>query len=185
MIAAGLDALAQQQNPVVSLAMLAVLIVIVVLVRRGRKLSTPGTVQRGERVRPVAITLLDPVVSIIVIGDVAWRLLSHGGSHVFAGFVGAVIGIGIGVARARVMYVRTLPESTNIVLRRSPIEYGLVFVLIILRSVEATVERAGSTTASLLLTALVCLGVVEAVTRSTLVIRQFWLDRTPTSTSSN
>jgi len=136
-------------------------------------------VQRGERVRPVAITLLDPVVSIIVIGDVAWRLLSHGGSHVVAGFVGAVIGIGIGVARAKVMYVRTLPGSTNIVLRRSPIEYGMVFVLIILRSVEATVERSGSTTASLLLTALVCLGLVEAVTRSALVIWRFWLDRTP------
>lgn len=179
MMATGLIAVVQQQNPVVSLAMLAVLIVIVVLVRRGRKLSTPGTVQRGERVRPVAITLLDPVVSIIVIGDVAWRLLSQGGSHVFAGFVGAVIGIGIGVARARVMYVRTVPGSSNIVLRRSPIEYGLVFVLIILRSVEASVERSGSTTQSLILTALVCLGIVEAVTRSAFVIRRFWRDRTP------
>ena len=59
-----------------SLLVLVVLIVIAVLVRRGRMNTAHVPLAKGERIRPLAITLLDPVVSLFIIGPIFWHLTS-------------------------------------------------------------------------------------------------------------
>lgn len=151
---------------------IVIVIVIATLVRRGRLSARGGQLTRGERVRPIAITLLDPVISVIVIGSIFWRLASTDATHVTAAILGGAAGVAVGWARARVMFVRAMPESNNIVLRRSVWEYALLALLIVVRLVESDLTRRTGFE-SLLLTVFVSLGLVEAIARSSFIVAKF------------
>ena len=158
----------------------AALIAIVILVRRGKK-STPETpLSPGERFRPLAITLLDPVVSLVIIGPIFWHLLTTNLVHVGAAILGSFAGVGIAWARARVMYVRAEPKSKSVVLRRSGIEYGLLFLLIVIRTIEDTETHNRSGVSSLILTAFISLGVVETIARSGFIVLKYQKERDTT-----
>lgn len=135
-------------------------------------MSSRSSLSRGERVRPIAITLLDPIVSIIAVGSIFWRLSTTDAGHAFFAILGGVAGVVIGWLRARVMFVRAMPESHNVVLRRSSAEYGLLALLILVRLSESSLTH-GSGVGSLLLSAFVSLGIVEAVSRSTFVVMAY------------
>jgi hypothetical protein len=79
---------------------------------------------------------------------------------------GGAAGIPIGVARARTMYVRAIKETKSVVFRRSPLEYGLLAVLLVLRIVESSIAKLHSDFATYTLTALIALAVVESVART-------------------
>jgi hypothetical protein len=168
-------------NGLGSAVSLVVLLVIVVLVRRGRVTSSQSSLAKGERVRPLAITLLDPLVSLVIIGPIFWHLASTNIAHVAYAALGAVLGIGIGWARARVMFVRALRASKNVVLRRSGVEYGLLALLIILRLIESSVKNDRIGFQSYALTVLISLAVVESIARSAFIVIRYLSDKGDTT----
>ncbi len=156
-----------------SLLVLVVLVVIMVLVRRGRMNASNAPLGKGERIRPLLITLLDPVVSLVIIGPIFWHLTTTNVEHVVIAIVGGVIGVGIAWARARVMFVRAVHETKSVILRRSGAEYALLGLLIVLRLVEGSVKHDRVGIESLILTALISLAIFEPIGRSTFIILKY------------
>ncbi len=163
-------------SPAATGVLLILCVVIVIMVRRGRATGATAGLVKGERARPIGITMLDPLLSVIVIGSVAAHLVTLGATHVIVAIVGGIAGVAIGVARAKVMYVRRIPGSNNIVLRRSAIEYGLLLLLVVLRTVEGSIEHSSASWASLVLTSLVYLALVEAIVRAGIIVYRFLRD---------
>jgi hypothetical protein len=156
-----------------SFIVLILLVVIMVLVRRGRMNSANVKLAKGERIRPLAITMLDPVLSVIIIGPIFWHLLSTNVDHVAIAVAGGGVGVGIGWARARVMFVRAVRETRSVILRRSGAEYALLGLLIGLRLVESSVKHDRVGFESLALTALIALAVIEPIGRSTFIVLKY------------
>jgi len=163
----------QSNSPGVGLVIIVALVVISRLVRRGRLQSRNANLAAGERIRPLAITLIDPVISVLIIGEFVWHLVAHSRAHVVAALIGALVGVALGYVRARIMFVRAIKPTTSVVLRRSGLEYGLVAVLIVLRSTEGTIERSSSSLAQSALTALATLALIEAVARSGFIVQRY------------
>jgi hypothetical protein len=163
----------QSSSPLIGVLLIGAFVAISILVRRGRLQSRSSNLAAKERIRPLAITLLDPVISVVIIGPFVWHFISHSTTHLFVAIVGGAFGIAIGYARARVMFVRAIRETKSIVLRRSGLEYGLVVILVILRSAQGSVERSSSGAAQSLVTALAGLALVEAVARSGFIVKRY------------
>jgi hypothetical protein len=163
----------QSSNPVVGLVTIAALVAISVLVRRGRLQSRTSALAPRERIRPLAITLIDPVISVIIIGPFVWHFVDTSALRLGAMTLGGVGGVAIGWARARIMFVRALKDTTSVVLRRSGLEYGLVVVLIVLRSLEGTIDRSHSSLAVAGVTGLATLALVEALSRSAFIVQRY------------
>lgn len=160
-------------NPVIGIITLAALVTISRLVRKGRLQSRASQLAPRERIRPLAITLLDPVISVLIIGQFLGHLVAHSSVHLIVAVLGALLGVGIGYVRARIMFVRAIKATRSIVLRRSGLEYGLVAILILLRSTEGSIERSASSVAQSALTALAALALVEAIARSSFIVKRY------------
>ncbi len=156
-----------------SILVLIALVAVVFLVRQGRLQSRSANLNRGERMRPLAITCIDPLISLVIIGPLLWRLVSASGANTVAAIGGAVAGLVIGYFRARVMFVRAEKRSFSVVLKRSGVEYALVFVLIVLRSIEGRLEIDHVSTATVVVSALAALGLVEAFARAGFIIGRY------------
>jgi hypothetical protein len=143
---------------------LVFLVVIAIMRRRGIRENRDFVLQKGERLRPIMITLLDPVISIFLIGTVLWSLMMRGDGHLLAALLGAAVGVPIGMARARVQYVRAVGTAKSVVFRRSPAEYGLLGLLLVLRIAESSISNNGF--ASYAIAAGAALAVAESVARS-------------------
>lgn len=156
-----------------SYVVLGALIVVAFLVRRGRLQARTANLNRGERIRPLAISCIDPLISLFIIGPLLWKLASHHGANLAGAIGGAAIGIVIGYFRARVMFVRTDKASRSVVLRRSGVEYALVGVLIVLRAVEGNLELDHVSTATVAVAAIAALGIVEAFARASFIIARY------------
>jgi hypothetical protein len=157
------------------------------MVRRARRNASQVDLAKGERIRPLAITLLDPVVSLIIIGPIFWHLTSTNVNHVILATVGGAVGVGIGWARARVMFVRAVHETKSVILRRSGAEYALLGLLIVLRFVEDSVKHDRVGAESLILTALISLAVIESIARSGFIVEKYLRNeqRSPSSLSED
>jgi hypothetical protein len=145
---------------------LVFLVVIAILRNRGLRANRDFVLQKGERLRPIMITLLDPVISIFLIGSVLWTLMTRSDGHFLAALIGAGGGIPIGMARARVQYVRAVGTAKSVVFRRSAMEYGLLALLLALRIAESSISNLHSGFASYALAALIALAVAESIARS-------------------
>jgi hypothetical protein len=156
-----------------SIVVLVALVVVAVLVRQGRLQSRKANLNRGERMRPLAITFIDPIISLVIIGPLLWRLVSASGANLAAAIAGGVAGVLIGYFRARVMFVRAERGSFAVVLRRSGVEYALVFLLIVLRSIEGQLELDRVSTATVVVSALAALGLIEAFSRAGFIIGRY------------
>jgi hypothetical protein len=172
----------QSSSPVVSIVVIAAAVAISILVRKGRLQSRTSNLGARERIRPLAITLLDPVISVIIIGPFVIHFVGSSATHVAAAVAGGALGVAIGYARARVMFVRAIRSTKSVVLRRSGLEYGLLLILVILRSTQGSIERSSSASAKSLVTGLAALALVEAVARSAFIVKRY-LD-SPVETSS-
>ena len=157
---------------------LGLLVVIAVMRNRGIRQNRDIVLEKGERLRPVTITMLDPVISVILIGSVLWSEITRHDAHFAIALVGGAIGIPIGLARARVMYVRAVATAKSVVFRRSAIEYGLLGLLLALRLVEDSVSHLQGGWASYVLTALMALAVVESITRAAAIYLHYRRDTT-------
>jgi hypothetical protein len=152
---------------------LAVLVVIMILVRRGRMNTANVPLEKGERIRPLLITLLDPVVSVVIIGPIFWHLTTTNVEHFTMAVIGGVVGIAIAWARARVMFVRAVLEVKSVILRRSGAEYALLGLLIVLRLIEDSVKNPRVGVQSLVLTALIALAIFEPIARSAFIVLKY------------
>lgn len=165
--------LAAAQGSGTSIIVLGALVVVALLVRQGRLQSRGANLNPGERMRPIAITCIDPVISAVIIGPLLWRLVSAHGLDVAGAAAGAVVGMVIGYYRARVMFVRSVRASAAVVLQRSGVEYALVFVLIVLRSVQGQLELHRVSATTVAVAALAALGLVEAIARAGFIISRY------------
>jgi hypothetical protein len=156
-----------------SVVVIVILVAIVVLVRRGRRQSARENLVRGERIRPIAITALDPLISLLIIGDYLLRLIEHSAFHLGLAIAGGAVGICIGYLRAKVMVVRVLPNSSSIVLKRSGVEYFLVAMLVVLRVLENTLDRSHSGVGVDVVCALASLGLIESIARSAFILLRY------------
>lgn len=163
----------QSSNPFIGFLTLAALVAISILVRRGRLQSRHSVLAPRERIRPLAITLLDPVISVIIIGPFVVHFVRSSSLHLLAALVGATVGVAIGYWRARIMFVRSIRATRSVVLRRSGLEYALVAVLIVLRTLEGSIDRSHSVIALSGLTALASLALVEAIARSSFIVERY------------
>jgi hypothetical protein len=156
-----------------SIAVLGLLVVIMMLVRRGRMNTANVELAKGERVRPLLITLLDPVVSLIIIGPIFWHLTTTNVDHVIAAVVGGAVGVVIAWARARVMFVRAVHKAKSVILRRSPAEYALLGLLIVLRLVEDSIKHNRVGVESIVLTTLISLAIFEPIARTSFIVMKY------------
>lgn len=157
-----------------SLALLyGALLAMAVIRRRGMKDIEPGSLAKGERQRPLLMTWLDPVIAVIFVGSVFVGLLDRDPWHLVAALVSGMVGIPIGIARAKVMFVRSQPHVRAVVFRRSGLEYGLLGLLLLLRLVEGSIETLHNGTLTWLLTALIALALVESITRALAITRRY------------
>ena len=167
------------QTSVTSTLALIALLVIAVLVARSRRASKDVTISAGQRIRHIAITVLDPLVSLIVIAPALWRLLASDEWHIPAAVLSGCVGIIIGLQRAKVMMVSARRDIKSVVLRRSGLEYGLVGLLIALRSLEANLNLHDASLASTGVCALAGLGLAEAFARSGRIIQRYLAEESP------
>jgi hypothetical protein len=166
-----------------SLVVLALLIVIMVLVRRGRMNTGNVPLDKGQRIRPLLITLLDPVVSLIIVGPIFWHLTTTNVNHVVIAVVGGVVGVVIAWARAKVMFVRAVHATKSVILRRSPAEYALLGLLIVLRVVEDSIKHNRIGVESIVLTGLISLAIFEPVARTSFIVMKYLRNDDTSSTA--
>jgi hypothetical protein len=152
---------------------LVVLVVIAILRSRSIRQNRDVVLNKGERLRPLVITMLDPLVSIVLIGTVLWSLMGRSDGHVVAAIIGAAAGIPIGMARAKVMYVRAVKESQSVIFRRSAMEYGLLGLLLILRIAESSITHLHNGFVTYLLTAGIALAVAESIARAGAIVVKY------------
>jgi hypothetical protein len=164
-----------------SVLALAALVAIAVLVRRSRRRSPRlGSNQtrsqrlvRGERRRPIAITLLDGLIALILIGPTVGRVVPTSGSTELLALLGGVGGVGVGLLRARTMYVGRVGRTRDVILRRSPLEYGLLVVLLVARSIENTARTSTSSWALPAFSGLITFALVESLARAAFIGERF------------
>jgi hypothetical protein len=127
---------------------------------------------KGSFVRRLVLEVLDPVMELLFIGAVLWRDLSSDPWHMLAGGAGIVGGYFLARYRARIMYVRALPEYQAIIVRRSFAEYIVVVFLITVKllSENTTLENYA---VSLFITAGLMLLLSESALRISMVYRRY------------
>ena len=154
------------ENSAQSIILLVFLLISWSLVRKGRSDPLAKTLYPRQRIRPLSLEWLDPLMAIVVVGPILLHELNLSAWHMLAGLVGISLGMPIGLLRSRVQFVRAVPMSKSVVLTRSRAEYSLVILLAVLRSAESTNLQSHSTMLTLLLAAMLSLPVGESITRS-------------------
>ena len=129
----------------------------------------------GEDLRPMAIVVLEPWIEIVLVGVLLWDDLAKDYQHWIAAAVGVVPGVIFGIHRARVMYVRAVPEFRAVVLVRDVLGDAAIVVLILIRVVAETGFRA-SAGFNLALTLLLSLAISESLVRAALIMRRYRAD---------
>ena len=79
--------------------------------RRQREAKSQLTLATGERVRWLGLEWAEPFLEVAIIGIILWDDLMAGPSHWIVGAIGVVAGIAFGIYRARIMYVRAVPQG--------------------------------------------------------------------------
>ncbi|MFY9783060.1 MAG: hypothetical protein WAK12_05965 [Acidimicrobiales bacterium] len=143
------------------------------LVRKGRADPQSAYLLPRQRIRPLALEIIDPFMSVIVVGPVLAQELNVSAWHVVAGLVGASLGVPIGMLRSRVQFVRAIKSSRSVVLTRSRAEYALLGLLVVLRSAEDGIHNVHTTSITLLFASLLALPVGESIARTTAIVGKY------------
>ena len=127
---------------------------------------------KGNFVRRLVLEALDPVMELLFIGVVLWRDLTSDPWHMVAGGAGIVGGYFLARYRARIMYVRALPEYQAIIVRRSFAEYIVVVFLITVKPLSEN-TAIDNYAVSLFITAGLMLLLSESALRISMVYRRY------------
>jgi hypothetical protein len=163
----------QTENSIQLIAIVVFAVMASVLVRRGRSDPQAVYLQPRQRIRPLALELLDPLLAIIVVGPVLAHELNLNAWHVLAALLGISLGIPIGVLRSRVQFVRAIRSSKSVVLTRSRAEYALIIVLVILRSAEGSIRDSHTTWITVIVALLLALPIGESIARSLSMVSKY------------
>ena len=163
----------QTENSVQLVAIIVFAVMARSLVRKGRRDPQAAYLERRQRIRPLLLEVLDPLLAVIVVGPVLAHELNIDSWHVLAGLVGIAIGVPIGLLRSRVQFVRAIKSSQSIVLTRSNAEYLLIAVLVVLRVAQDSVRDVHSTILTLLFAALLALPIGESGARSYSMVEKY------------
>jgi hypothetical protein len=143
------------------------------LVRKGRADPLAANLPPRQRIRPILLEMLDPLLAVVVVGPVLAHELNLNTWHVLAGLIGISVGIPIGLLRSRVQFVHAIKSSQSVVLTRSRAEYALVILLVILRSSEDSIRQNHTTSITLLLAMLLALPIGESFARSVSMVNKY------------
>jgi hypothetical protein len=150
------------------LVTVVIAVALVTLTARARRATAAAGLPRGQRLRPLTLLLIEPLLYVVLAGALLWDELSQSAAHVAAATAGAVVGAALGLYRARIMWVRADPPRRAVILRRSGAEMAAVLVLAVLEvgrsGLEDDADRLDSPL-SLLLTALVAFALAEGIMR--------------------
>jgi hypothetical protein len=143
------------------------------LVRQGRRDPATVTLAPRQRIRPLTLEYLDVVITAVVVGPLLVRVIYLNPWNLPLALVGAAIGIPVGLLRSKVQYVRAIKATKSVVLTRSAAEYAVVVLLVIIRSVESSVDK--STSGALIAIAALLLGfpIGESSARSRSIIQKY------------
>lgn len=128
---------------------------------------------KKERVRPMGMEFTEPVLELWVVALVLWSELSTDPLHILFGVIGIVPGLFAGLFRAKIMFVRAVPEYKAVVLKRSWMEFVAVLVLVVVKLATNMLPNS-IYWLSLTITLLIVAAVSESFTR---VIRTVFLYR--------
>jgi hypothetical protein len=150
------------------LVALVLVVAILTMTKRARRATDAMDLPRGQRLRPVGLLLLEPVLYVLLVGALLWDELGDSSWHVLAALVGFAVGVPFGLYRAHIMYVRADPARRAVILARSTAEYVALAVLGLLELGRSDLENRADrldSPLSLLVTALVALALAESLAR--------------------
>jgi hypothetical protein len=175
-VAARRDGYSAAMDALVTVALLWVVVVGLWLAKRkGKAAEESVDLAPGEDLRPLAFVALEPWIEIVLVGVLLWDDLAKDYQHWIAAAVGLVPGVIFGIHRARVMYVRAVPEFHAVVLVRDLVGDAAIVVLIVIRVVAETGFRT-SAGFNLALTLLLSLAISESLVRAALMVRRYRAD---------
>lgn len=128
---------------------------------------------KKERVRPLGMEFTEPVIELWVVALLLWTELSTDPLHILMGVIGIVPGFFMGWFRARIMFVRAIPEYKAVVMKRSWMETVAVLVLLVVKLGTDFLPNS-IYWLSLVITLLLVAAIAESFTR---VIRTVFLYR--------
>jgi len=160
-------------NSVQAVAIIVFAVIASTLVRKGRTDPNIASLAPRQRIRPITLEWLDPLLAIIVVGPLLAHELHFSLWHAAAAAVGASIGIPIGLLRSRVQFVRAIASTKSVVLTRSNAEYALVVLLVVLRSAQDFLSKSHSSLVTILFAALLALPIGESCARSVSITSKY------------
>ncbi len=174
LIHAAADSTASTPTALVTLGIFAFGVISLLLYGRSRSVQKKVALEKGQRVRLMALEWMEPMLEILIVLGLLWADLSDNAGHLVAAAIGAVVGAFFGRWRAQILWVRAEPTLKAVVMKRSWAEY-LAFALLIIVKVLSESFTAKSGWLSWVLTAAVALVVAEAVTR--VIVMHVWYRR--------
>ena len=158
------------------LALFVLILVIVILRKQGLKRSKNIALQKGQRLRPIQMEIIEPLVELLVIGALLWTDMTTNSLHLWAASIGLIPGVLIGLYRAKIMYVRAEPKQGGVVLTRSTAEYIALALLLV---VKVIAEYSGNTSGiiNVIITGLLALVVIESITRAAVITIRYYKDK--------
>lgn len=128
---------------------------------------------KKERVRPLGMEFTEPILEVWVVALILWTELTTDPFHMLLGIIGIVPGFFVGIFRAKIMFVRAIPEYKAVVMRRSWAETITVVVILVVKLVTEALPNSVYWL-SLVITLLLVAAIAESFTR---VIRTVFLYR--------
>ena len=164
-------------NSPLSLVVPVTIIALILLRRQGVRQGATLDLAPKQRLRPLAMVWIDPLLAFLFAGEMLWTLIARDVMHGIAALAGIAVGIGAGYARGRVVYVRAVPEHSSIVIRRNAIEYALLAGLLVLRMAEDAIAKTHAPILTYALCGLIALAISESIARAATLTVQFRRDK--------
>lgn len=101
---------------------LGVMVAVIILSRPKPLAQRHVPLRDHQRLRPLAVVFLEPVLELVLVAVVLRDELSQGGAHWWAAALGAVLGLGLGLFRVRNVYVRSEVRYHAVVVRDTRVE---------------------------------------------------------------
>lgn len=153
--------------------------------RRKKQLRERYDLQKGQRAVSIYQQWLDPVVALLVVGGLLWQDLLAGPGHIVVLVIGAAIGAGIGIARARLMYVSAVRQHGHLIVQRGKVEIGLLIALVVLKIYAHTLADTPNSVANLLVTGLLGADIAESTARVAYLTHKMLLTKSRTQSKTD
>ncbi len=171
-------------NSPLSLVVPVAIIALIILRRQGVRQGAALELAPRQRLRPLAMVWIDPLLAFLFAGEMLWTLIARDVAHGVTALAGIAAGIAVGYARGRVVYVRAVPEHNSIVIRRTAIEYALLAGLLILRMAEDAIAKTHTPILTFVLCGLIAMGISESIARAATLTIKFRRDKSEMSHSA-